>query len=71
MEKRNYIKPSCEVVSLNSTQSLLAGSNLTMDTGNVDDGPQLVGKKRNNQIVDAWSWEAVLWNQQESENEEE
>ena len=56
---------------MNSTQSLLAGSKLTMDTGNVDDGPQLVGKKRNNQIVDAWSWEAVLWNQQESENEEE
>lgn len=71
MEKRNYIKPSCEVVTLNSTQSLLAGSIRTLDKSFNRHNPQLVGKKKEGQEVNAWNWDVVLWNDHENDIEEE
>lgn len=72
MEKRNYIKPSCEVVTLNSTQSLLASSSIqTLDKGFNSRNPQLVGKKKEGQEVNAWNWDVVLWNDHENDIEEE
>lgn len=74
MDKRKYMRPTSEAVTVKSSQSLLAGS-LPGVTGRYDKNgnPCLVGKKHYDVIteVDPWSWECVLWNQEVNDVEDE
>ena len=74
MDKRKYMKPSCEVVTMNSLQPLLgvASGTPSMRPG-TESGPALIGKRRNDVIreIDPWSWECVLWNQESNDVEDE
>lgn len=74
MDKRKYMRPTSEAVTVKSSQSLLAGSILGV-TGTYDNknNPCLIGKKHYDAIteVDPWSWECVLWNQEVNDVEDE
>lgn len=74
MDKRNYMKPTCEFVTVNSSQPLLGVvSGIPNMTQGTDGSPALIGKKRNDVIreIDPWSWECVLWDQEVNEVEDE
>ena len=50
MDKRKYMKPTCEAVKVNTSQSLLtlvSLSSLSTTTYDATPGGSLVGKKRN------------------------
>jgi hypothetical protein len=74
MDKRKYMKPTCEVVTVNSLQPLLGvvSGTPSMRSG-TEGGPALIGKRRNDVIreIDPWSWECVLWNQESNDVEGE
>lgn len=76
MDKRKYMKPTCEAVAVNTSQSLLTLGSLTslsttMHTAK--DGEHGFIRKRNDVIkeIDPWSWECVLWDQEVNEFEDE
>ena len=76
MDKRKYMKPTCEAVKVNTSQSLLtlvSLSSLSTTTYGATPGGSLVGKKRNDiaREIDPWSWECVLWDQEVNEFEDE
>ena len=74
MDKRKYMKPSCEVVTVNSLQPLLeVSSGIPSMRRGTEGGPALIGKRRNDVIreIDPWSWECVLWNQESNDVEDE
>ena len=74
MDKRKYMKPTCEVVTVNSLQPLLeVSSGIPSMRPGTEGGPALIGKRRNDVIreVDPWSWECVLWNQEVNDVEDE
>lgn len=74
MDKRKYMKPSCEVVTVNSLQPLLeVSSEIPSMRSGTEGGPALIGKRRNDVIreIDPWSWECVLWNQESNDVEDE
>ncbi len=75
MDKRKYIRPISEAVTVKSSQSLLAGSLPGLNgTGHDEYGKTvLIGRKRNDiaREVDPWSWECVLWDQEVNEFEDE
>lgn len=74
MDKRKYMKPTCEVVTVNSLQPLLGVVSGTPSMRpRTEGGPALIGKRRNDVIreIDPWSWECVLWNQESNDVEGE
>lgn len=74
MDKCKYMKPTCEVVTVNSSQPLLGGSGGVPELRpGTEGGPALIGKRRNDVIreIDPWSWECVLWDQEVNEVEDE
>lgn len=74
MDKSKYMKPTCEVVTVNSSQPLLEVSGGAPDLRPGTDGsPALIGKRRNEVIreIDPWSWECVLWDQENNDVEDE
>lgn len=74
MDKSKYMKPTCEVVTVNSSQPLLGVSGELPDLKpGTESGPALIGKRRNDVIreIDPWSWECVLWDQEANDVEDE
>lgn len=76
MDKRKYMKPTCEAVAVNTSQSLLTiGSitSLSTTTYTAKNGEHGFIRKRNDisREVDPWSWECVLWDQEVNEVEDE
>lgn len=76
MDKRKYMKPTCEAVAVNTSQSLLTMgslSSLSTTTYTAKDGEHGFIRKRNDVIreIDPWSWECVLWNQESNDDEDE
>lgn len=75
MDKRKYMRPTSEAVTVKSSQSLLAGSLPGLKgIGHDEYGKTvLIGRKRNDiaREVDPWSWECVLWDQEVNEVEDE
>ena len=68
MDKRKYMKPTCEAVAVNTSQSLLTIVSLTSlstTTHTARNGEHGYIRKRNDiaREVDPWSWECVLWDQ--------
>ena len=64
MDKRKYIRPISEAVTVKSSQSLLAGS-LPGLNGTGHDEYDIARE------VDPWSWECVLWDQEANDAEDE
>lgn len=76
MDKRKYMKPTCEAVAVNTSQSLLTIVSLTSlstTTHTARNGEHGYIRKRNDiaRVVDPWSWECVLWDQEANEVEDE
>ena len=76
MDKCKYMKPTCEVVTVNSSQPLLgvaSGGGAPDLRPGTDGSPALIGKRRNDIIreIDPWSWECVLWDQENNDVEDE
>lgn len=76
MDKRKYMKPTCEAVAVNTSQSLLTMgslSSLSATTYTAKDGEHGFIRKRNDVIreIDPWSWECVLWDQEVNDVEDE
>lgn len=76
MDKRKYMKPTCEAVAVNTSQSLLTIGSLTSlstTTHTAKDGEHGFIRKRNDiaREIDPWSWECVLWDQEVNEFEDE
>lgn len=76
MDKCKYMKPTCEVVTVNSSQPLLgvaSGGGAPDLRPGTDGSPALIGKRRNDIIreIDPWSWECVLWDQETNDVEDE
>lgn len=76
MDKRKYMKPTCEAVAVNISQSLLTIVSLTSlstTTHTARNGEHGYIRKRNDiaREVDPWSWECVLWDQEANEVEDE
>ena len=76
MDKRKYMKPTCEAVAVNTSQSLLTKVSLTSlstTTHTARNGEHGYIRKRNDiaREVDPWSWECVLWDQEANEVEDE
>ena len=76
MDKRKYMKPTCEAVAVNTSQSLLTIGSLTSlstTTHTVKNGEHGFIRKRNDvtREIDPWSWECVLWDQEVNEIEDE
>lgn len=76
MDKRKYMKPTCEAVAVNTSQSLLTIESLTSlstTTHTAKDGEHGFIRKRNDvtREIDPWSWECVLWNQESNDVEDE
>lgn len=75
MDKRKYMRPTSEAVTVKSSPFLLAGSLPGLNgTGHDEYGKTvLIGRKRNDiaREVDPWSWECVLWDQEVNEFEDE
>lgn len=76
MDKRKYMKPTCEAVAVNTSQSLLTIVSLTSlstTTHTAKDGEHGFIRKRNDvtREIDPWSWECVLWDQEVNEVEDE
>lgn len=75
MDKRKYMKPTCEAVAVNTSQSLLTISltSLSTTTHTAKDGEHGYIRKRNDVIreIDPWSWECVLWDQEVNDVEDE
>lgn len=76
MDKRKYMKPTCEAVAVNTSQSLLTMaslSSLSTTTYTAKDGEHGFIRKRNDVIreIDPWSWECVLWDQEANDVEDE
>lgn len=76
MDKRKYMKPTCEAVAVNTSQSLLTIVSLTSlstTTHTARNGEHGYIRKRNDiaREVDPWSWECVLWDQETNEVEDE
>lgn len=74
MDKSKYMKPTCEVVTVNSSQPLLGVSGGAPDLRpGTEGGPALIGKRRNDVIreIDPWSWECVLWDQENNDVDDE
>ena len=68
------MKPTCEVVTVNSSQPLLGVSGGVPEfRPGTEGGPALIGKRRNDVIreIDPWSWECVLWDQEVNDVEDE
>lgn len=76
MDKRKYMKPTCEAVKVNTSQSLLtlvSLSSLSTTTHTAKDGEHGFIRKRNDvtREIDPWSWECVLWDQEANDVEDE
>ena len=76
MDKRKYMKPTCEAVAVNTSQSLLTIVSLTSlstTTHTARNGEHGYIRKSNDiaREVDPWSWECVLWDQEANEVEDE
>lgn len=76
MDKRKYMKPTCEAVAVNTSQSLLTIVSLTSlstTTHTARNAEHGYIRKRNDiaREVDPWSWECVLWDQEANEVEDE
>lgn len=75
MDKRKYMKPTCEAVAVNTSQSLLTIviTSLSTTTHTARNGEHGYIRKRNDiaREVDPWSWECVLWDQEANEVEDE
>ena len=76
MDKRKYMKPTCEAVAVNTSQSLLTIVSLTSlstTTHTARNGEHGYIRKRNDiaREVNPWSWECVLWDQEANEVEDE
>lgn len=76
MDKRKYMKPTCEAVAVNTSQSLLTIVSLTSlstTTHTARNGEHGYIRKRNDiaREVDPWSWECVLWDQEANDAEDE
>ena len=74
MDKCKYMKPTCEVVTVNSSQPLLGVSGGVPEfRPGTEGGPALIGKRINDVIreIDPWSWECVLWDQEVNDVEDE
>ena len=76
MYKRKYMKPTCEAVAVNTSQSLLTIVSLTSlstTTHTARNGEHGYIRKRNDiaREVDPWSWECVLWDQEANDAEDE
>ncbi len=76
MDKRKYMKPTCEAVAVNTSQPLLTIVSLTSlstTTHTARNGEHGYIRKRNDiaREVDPWSWECVLWDQEANEVEDE
>lgn len=74
MDKRKYMKPCSEAVTVKGSELLLSiTSGLSTTMYDATPGGSLVGKKRNDVIreIDPWSWECVLWDQEVNEIEDE
>lgn len=76
MDKRKNMKPTCEAVAVNTSQSLLTIVSLTSlstTTHTARNGEHGYIRKRNDiaREVDPWSWECVLWDQEANEVEDE
>lgn len=76
MDKRKYMKPTCEAVAVNTSQSLLTSGSLTSlstTTHTAKNGEHGFIRKRNDvtREIDPWSWECVLWDQEVNEFEDE
>lgn len=72
MDKRKYMKPTCEAVAVNTSQSLLTLS-LSTTTHTAKNGEHGFIRKRNDvtREIDPWSWECVLWDQEANDVEDE
>lgn len=75
MDKRKYIKPNCEAVTVNCSDSLLEFTSIVSVGGMANkDKDALIIRRRNaleSVEVDPWSWECVLWDQEVNEFEDE
>lgn len=76
MDKRKYMKPASEAVTVKGSELLLSlslTSELSTTMYDATPGGSLVGKKRNDiaREIDPWSWECVLWDQEVNEFEDE
>ena len=74
MDKRKYMKPYSEAVTVKGSELLLSITSALSTTPNdATPGGSLVGKKRNDIVreIDPWSWECVLWDQEVNEFEDE
>ena len=76
MDKRKYMKPTCEAVAVNTSQSLLtlgSPTSLSTTTHTAKDGEHGFIRKRNDvtREIGPWSWECVLWGQEANEFEDE
>lgn len=76
MDKRKYMKPTCEAVAVNTSQSLLTLGSLTSPsttTHTAKNGEHGFIRKRNDiaREIDPWSWECVLWDQEANDVEDE
>lgn len=76
MDKRKYMKPTCEAVAVNTSLSLLTIESLTSlstTTHTAKDGEHGFIRKRNDvtREIDPWSWECVLWDQEANDVEDE
>ena len=74
MDKRKYMKPYSEAVTVKRSELLLSFASGPSTTPNdATPGGSLVGKKRNDiaREIDPWSWECVLWDQEVNEFEDE
>ena len=76
MDKRKYMKPVSEAVTVKGSellQTVSLTSRLSTTMYDATPGGSLVGKKRNDisREIDPWSWECVLWDQEVNEIEDE
>lgn len=75
MDKRKYIKPNCEAVTVNCSDSLLGATSIVPVGGMANnDKDALIIRRRNafeSVEVDPWSWECVLWDQEANKIEDE
>lgn len=72
MDKRKYMKPTCEAVAVNTSQ-IGSPTSLSTTTHTAKNGEHGFIRKRNDiaREIDPWSWECVLWDQEANDVEDE
>lgn len=75
MDKRKYMKPNCEAVAVNCSDSFLEFTSIVSVGGMAKQDKEALIIRRRDALesveVDPWSWDCVLWGQEVNEFEDE